>query len=405
MLNNVNVFTNLIDKLRLLFWDDRELRSSLNYIIGFYPHNISYYKQALMHKSLMHRSHGHSVNNERLEFLGDAILDAAVGDIVFRHFPGKHEGFLTNTRSKLVQRETLGRLAKEMGLNHLILSNGHTSSHNSYMAGNAFEALVGAIYLDRGYDACMVFLKKRILAKMINIDKMAYKEVNFKSKLIEWTQKNKVSISFDLLSAEKDANGSPTFSYRVMIEGVEGSSGSGFTKKESQQKACKGTLKRLRHEPQYVDQIFAAKEKRTRMEETPVAALPEVEEDENFIAGQSQEEQTAAVQGFYGDTPIPPSESAMPSEGTGENLPEQAEATREPLVAQPETCSEAESLVETTAELHLAVEAEQMGELSTESDEDTECDEDRIGRAEQMALNEEIIAAAEREAFEKYGGE
>ena len=147
-----------------------------------------------------------------------------MGDIVYRHFPGKREGFLTNTRSKLVQRETLNRLAQEMGINQLILSNGRSSSHNSYMGGNAFEALVGAIYLDRGYDACMKFMRKRILTQMINIDKVAYKEVNFKSKLIEWSQKNRVRIDFRVLSQEKDKTGSPVFKYQVMLETVEDAS-------------------------------------------------------------------------------------------------------------------------------------------------------------------------------------
>ncbi len=275
MWNKVNAFTHLIDRLRLPFQGDRELRCQLRRMIGFYPHSIRHYQLALMHKSLMHRAKGRPVNNERLEFLGDAILDAAVGDIVYQHFPGKREGFLTNTRSKLVQRETLGRLAKEMGLEELILSSGHTTSHNSYMAGNAFEALVGAIYLDRGYDACMTFLKKRILKSMINIDKVAYREVNFKSKLIEWTQKNKVKIDFEMLSQDKDQNGSPVFSYRVRLEGVEGCSGTGFTKKESQQLASKDTLQRLRREPQFIDEVFAAKSERVHREETPVECEPQ----------------------------------------------------------------------------------------------------------------------------------
>ena len=194
------MLVNIIDRIKLPFRKEKELYSSLYQIIGLYPHDISYYQMALMHKSVMHRNKkGKPVNNERLEFLGDAILDAAVGDIVYRHFPGKREGFLTNTRSKLVQRETLNKLAQEMGINKLILSSGHTVSHNSYMGGNAFEALVGALYLDRGYDACMVFLKERILKQMINIDKVAYKEVNFKSKLIEWSQKNRVKLNFKLL--------------------------------------------------------------------------------------------------------------------------------------------------------------------------------------------------------------
>ena len=168
------MLSNLIDRMKLPFRKDKELYLSLRQIIGFYPHDIGYYKLALMHKSMFKRNaKGKPVNNERLEFLGDAILDATVGDIVYRHFPGKREGFLTNTRSKLVQRETLNRLAQEMGINQLILSNGRSSSHNSYMGGNAFEALVGAIYLDRGYNACMEFMRKRILTQMINIDKVA----------------------------------------------------------------------------------------------------------------------------------------------------------------------------------------------------------------------------------------
>ena len=113
------MLSNLIDRMKLPFRKDKELYLSLRKIIGFYPHDISYYKLALMHKSMYKRNaKGKPVNNERLEFLGDAVLDATVGDIVYRHFPGKREGFLTNTRSKLVQRDTLNRLAQEMGINH-----------------------------------------------------------------------------------------------------------------------------------------------------------------------------------------------------------------------------------------------------------------------------------------------
>ena len=274
------MLSNIIDRIRLPFRKDKELYLSLRQIIGFYPHDISYYKLALMHKSMYKRNaKGKPVNNERLEFLGDAILDATVGDIVYRHFPGKREGFLTNTRSKLVQRETLNRLAQELGINQLILSSGRSQSHNSYMGGNAFEALVGA----RGYDACMQFMRNRILAQMINIDKVAYKEVNFKSKLIEWSQKNRVRIDFKVLSQEKDKTGSPVFSYQVMLEGVEGCSGKGYSKKESQQLASKLTLEKLRKEPQFIDQVFAAKTERTKMEEEPVENVPSTEENNDFI--------------------------------------------------------------------------------------------------------------------------
>lgn len=238
---------------------------------------------------------GTAVNNERLEFLGDAILDAIVGDIVFRHFEGKREGFLTNTRSKIVQRETLNKLAQEIGISQLIMSNGHSSSHNSYMDGNAFEALVGAIYLDRGYEACMRFMKKRILSQLINLDKVAYKEVNFKSKLIEWCQKNRVKLDFKLIEQKRDENNNPIFVYQAIVEGLEGGSGKGYSKKESQQLASKQTLQSLRRKPQFIDAVFAAKADRTKMEEEPVVVVPDIEQKEDFIitAGDSKQPEKA----------------------------------------------------------------------------------------------------------------
>lgn len=272
------MLNNILDRIKLPFRKEKELFSALYNIFGFYPRNIELYKTALLHKSSSRRNEkGRPVNNERLEFLGDAILDAVVGDIVYQHFPGKREGFLTNTRSKLVQRETLGKLAKEMGIDQLIKSSGHTSSHNSYMGGNAFEALVGAIYLDRGYDACMQFMQKRILNQLINIDRVAYREVNFKSKLLEWSQKNRVKMEFQLVSQQNDKGNSPVFCYKVMLENVEGCTGTGYSKKESQQLASKLTLEQLRKQPQFIDAVFAAKSERTKMEEEPVLSVPETE--------------------------------------------------------------------------------------------------------------------------------
>jgi len=278
---------NIIDRIKLPFRKEKELFSSLYEILGFYPRNIEYYKMALMHKSIRKRNDkGTPLNNERLEFLGDAILDAAVGYIVYRHYEGKREGFLTNTRSKLVSRETLGKLATEMRLTNLLLSAGHSTSHNSYVEGNAFEALVGAIYLDRGYEACLWFFEKQVLGKYIDIDKVAFKEVNFKSKLLEWSQKNRVRLEYKLTKQKKDENGSPVFTYMVLIEGVNGECGSGYSKKEAQQKASKDTLQRLKREPQFVDAVFAAKTARTQMEEEPAMAVPNTEQEQNFIIEQ-----------------------------------------------------------------------------------------------------------------------
>ena len=283
---------DIIDHIKLPFRKEKELFSSLYDIMGFYPHNISFYKQALMHKSVGRRNDkGKPLNNERLEFLGDALLDAVVGHIVYDHFEGKREGFLTNTRSKLVSRDTLGKLAEEMGLTRLILSSGHSNSHNSYMAGNAFEALVGAIYLDQGYDAVMRFMQKRILAQLINIDKVAYKEVNFKSKLIEWSQRNRVRMDFKQVEQTKEKEtGSPIFQFQVTLEGVAGENGKGFSKKEAQQLAAEATLKRLKREPQFIDAIFAAKSERTKMEEEPTMAVPDTAKEQDFIITQPQAE-------------------------------------------------------------------------------------------------------------------
>ncbi len=282
---------DIIDKLRQPFLDDKELRQSLRQIMGFYPHNIEHYKVALTHKSSGQRNDkGRPLNNERLEFLGDAMLDAVVGHIVFDHFQNKREGFLTNTRSKLVSRESLGKLAQEMGLTELIQSSGQQRSHNSYMAGNAFEALVGAIYLDQGYGAVRRFMEKRILRQMVNLDKVAYKEVNFKSKLLEWTQKNRVRLEYRIQRQAKDDKGSPIFAFVALIEGVEGGKGQGYSKKEAQQLASKETLERLRREPQFIDAIFQAKSNRTKMEEEPTMAAPNLEaEKTDFIIGSSTE--------------------------------------------------------------------------------------------------------------------
>lgn len=365
--------------MKLPFRKEKELYLSLYRIIGFYPREISYYKQALMHKSVAHRNaKGRPVNNERLEFLGDAILDAVVGDIVYRHFEGKREGFLTNTRSKIVQRETLNKLAQEMGINQLILSSGHSSSHNSYMGGNAFEALVGAIYLDRGYTACMRFMEKRILRQLINIDRVAYKEVNFKSKLIEWSQKNRVNMEFRLLEQKKDENGSPVFSYQVMIENLKGGKGSGYSKKESQQLASKLTLERLRKEPQFIDAVFAAKAGRTKMEEEPVLNVPDTEEHQDFIITRD----------------IP--QDQKPAIGNNADEPQgrrNANAGDEQLVSRPGKRAD-----ERTRGAKGADEQKALRPANALSDaEEDEFDLSDISAKEQS--REEIIAAAEAAAF------
>jgi len=349
---------NIIDCIKLPFRKEKELFSALYDILGFYPHDISLYKQALLHKSVGRKNEkGRPLNNERLEFLGDAILDAVVGDIVFRHFEGKREGFLTNARSKLVSRATLGKLAQEMGIDQLIKYTGHSTSHNSYMNGNAFEALVGAIYLDRGYNACMRFMEKRILAQVINIDKVAYKEVNFKSKLLEWSQKNRVKLEYKSLEESRDDKGSPVFTTQVFLEGLEGCKGTGYSKKESQQLASKETLQRLRREPQFIDSIFATKADRTKMEEEPVMAAPDIdklqEEQQNFIIEREpeleQRRETKDIEAVK-SVAVPQRQVDFDAEMTLDDITATPrEKTREEIIAEAEAAAFAESETEGAA--------------------------------------------------------
>ena len=249
------VLRNEINKIRLLFRKDRESYLCFYRILGFYPRNIRIYEQALLHKSTSVRTDkGRPLNNERLEFLGDAILDAIVGDIVYKRFEGKREGFLTNTRSKIVQRETLNKLAVEIGLDKLIKYSARSSSHNSYMYGNAFEAFIGAIYLDQGYERCKQFMEQRIINRYIDLEKISRKEVNFKSKLIEWSQKNKMEVSFELIEQFLDHDSNPVFQTEVRIEGLPAGTGAGYSKKESQQNAAQMAIKKVK-EPAFMSAI------------------------------------------------------------------------------------------------------------------------------------------------------
>ena len=298
------MFSNITDKIRLLFRKDKEPYLCFYKMLGFYPRNIEIYQQALLHKSSSIKSDkGRLLNNERLEFLGDAILDAVVADIVYKKFEGRREGFLTNTRSKIVQRETLNRVAVEIGLDKLIKYTTRQSSHNSYMCGNAFEALVGAIYLDKGYETCKKFMEERIINRYLNLEKISRKEVNFKSKLIEWSQKNKFEIMFNLLDQSFDDQQNPTFETQVMVENIPAGAGKGYSKKESQQEAAHETLTKIKNDPQFIDAIFAAKverEKETSPTDKPedTAAIPEetviMEQENTFISKEGD--------GYFQDT-------------------------------------------------------------------------------------------------------
>ena len=239
--------SRLIDYLYYLTCPDKEFARRLRHIMGFYPRKVEIYREALMHRSLNHhRPQEQKKDNERLEYLGDAVIETVVSDILYHHFPTKKEGFLTSTRSKIVQRSTLNRLAKETGLVELVQSTHINHTHNSFISGNAFEAFLGAIYLDRGYAHCYRFFEQRLIGKHIDLDKVSKEDDNHKSKLIEWSQKKQYKIDFELIGENIVGTNSPTFRSRVCIEGLEFGTGFGYSKKESQQLAAKEAMRHIR---------------------------------------------------------------------------------------------------------------------------------------------------------------
>lgn len=264
----------LYRNIRLLPKKGKEPYVSFYKILNFYPYNITLYEQALLHKSSSIKlKDGRWINNERLEFLGDAILDAIVADIVFKEFEYKKEGFLTNMRSKIVQRETLNKLALDLGLDRLIKSSAKTGNHKTHMYGNALEALIGAIYLDQGYRIAKKFVYERLIVEHLNIDTVAQQEVNFKSRLIEWSQKNKIPIEFRLIESFTDNNNNPIFYTAVDIYNLESGTGRGYSKKESQQKAAEEALNKINIDKEFVKGILLIKEKEL---ELSVSDTPEI---------------------------------------------------------------------------------------------------------------------------------
>ena len=250
--------SNAISLIKLLFVKDKELYVFIHRITGYYPRNIKYYQLAMVHRSKpVKKADGRWANNERLEFLGDAVLDVVVGDFLYSAFPNKHEGFLTSTRAKIVQRESLNRIGNSLHLDTHVHAMTHSSTHNSYICGNALEALVGAIYLDQGYDRCRKFIIERLIKKHFDLNDLVKTEQNFKSRLIEWTQKYRVTIEYELVDSYSDKDKNPVFRTAVILGGIYASDAVGYSKKESHQSASKKALERLQHDPQFCEQVLS----------------------------------------------------------------------------------------------------------------------------------------------------
>lgn len=248
--------------IRLLLVKRKEPYFSLYSILGFYPQRLELYEEAFRHSSAsLLTAEGRSINNERLEFLGDGLLDCIVADILYQRYPEAQEGFLTISRAKVVKREMLDYIAMQIGLTDRIIYSHNINIHNHHIYGNAFEALVGAIYLDQGYHTCFHFVE-RVILQHLDLDTITQQEINFKSSLLEWGQKHRVEIFFDLIKQSEDQEGNKIFQTAIHVTGGrEIGTGIGFSKKESQQQAAQMALNSLRTDKLLRKKIYAEKKR------------------------------------------------------------------------------------------------------------------------------------------------
>lgn len=239
------MFKSLFRTDKYLFPPERSFSKQLKRILGFRPRNFKLYQLAFVHKSASHFIFSDTrINNERLEFLGDAILDSMVAEYLFHRFPDKEEGFLTQTRSKLVNRDNLNHLAIKLGMGEMIISKMSRDNHKS-VYGDTLEALIGALYLDKGYERTKKIVLERIIQSDININRLLSTEIDFKSRVIEWGQKNKKTVSFTSFEELEEQGNAPVFiTHLFVVDDVVGR-GSGSSKKESEQNAARQALQLL----------------------------------------------------------------------------------------------------------------------------------------------------------------
>lgn len=267
------MFDFILRPLRRNFGKDKMFYRAVDDMFGFIAHNIELYKLALIHKSAsVVLEDGQHINNERLEFLGDAVIESVTSDYLFIEFPDKNEGFLTQLRSKMVSRQSLNGVAKRIGLDEHVITN---SSHNvsqKHIYGDAFEAMMGAIYLDQGYDFVNRLLINKIFVNYLKLDSLLESETDFKSRLIEWCQKNHHTIEFSTANDKTYSTAHPFFYSKVLIDGMEVGYGAGESKKEAEQRACYSVSQGFSDNDctKLMDKLDNIDAKKS--EETPVAA-------------------------------------------------------------------------------------------------------------------------------------
>lgn len=242
------LWARLFKIVKPLTREDKELAKSIKHILGIRPINIIPYRLAAQHSSVAKENIGGvKDSNERLEYLGDAILSAIVADYLFKKYPYKDEGFLTEIRSRIVNRESLNYIGKKLGLDEIVSYNDtrkHSQAYKSIL-GDTLEAFIGAVYLDLGYKKCRRFVMNTLLFPHLDIEKIISVNPNFKSKVIEWAHRNAKSIRFDILKVIENKH-YKEFVAQVFIDDQPFGRGSAFNKKRAEQEAAEKTCKMLK---------------------------------------------------------------------------------------------------------------------------------------------------------------
>ena len=214
-------------------------------VLGFTPRHTELYHIALTHSSSSSVEHGHRINNERLEYLGDAVLGSIVAEYLYKKYPMKGEGFLTEMRSKIVSRKSLGSLARKIGLPELVEHQRGQQGAFKSLGGDAFEALIGAVYLEKGFRFTRHLIIDKLLCTYLDIDTLANTDWNYKGKLIDWGQKNHRKISFEVVRSRMVEGGRKEYECRVNIDGQPQQSAIDYTIKAAEQLAAEKTYKAL----------------------------------------------------------------------------------------------------------------------------------------------------------------
>lgn len=241
---------DIIRSLLFLFSREKPLYRALKNILGYYPRNIQLFKIALSHRAVPHRLLlNQNINNERLEYLGDAVLSSIIADYLYRKFPQHNEGFLTEMRSRIVSRSRFNRLAIKMGIDRLIFAQEEYRSTSKSIFGDTFEAIIGAVYLDRGYRFTRRLVIHRIIGVHVDIEEVLHTETNFKSRILEYVQKEKKQLEFKVVQ-EVGEGYQKQYRVEIIIDGEAVASGQDFSIKGAEQVAAERACEKLLGEPE-----------------------------------------------------------------------------------------------------------------------------------------------------------